>query len=177
MPLDEPKTEQFSPFIPEPVADPTETVLPAALTSYPHPDAAPELFEADDSYGTEWADHDAEEIESAGDDSSAPADSQDEIPHDDAEPERAGSVRGQWPAVALQVGAGMLGGAAVWVGFRLLWLWIPVVAVAAAVVVTGFLVYLARRSSGTGDLQTVALAGLVGVACTVSPVAVMLLGQ
>jgi hypothetical protein len=63
------------------------------------------------------------------------------------------------------------------VGFRLLWLSIPVVAVAAAVAVTGFLVYLARRSAGTGDLQTVALAGLVGVACTVSPVAVMLLGQ
>jgi hypothetical protein len=174
----EPRTEQFSPFsAPPPPAPPEAGLPPARRSSPPHALAAnptTELFEADAPPRDELADYGAEELEA--DDAAVPADGLADSPDD--EPDLADApARGEWLGLALQVGVGVLGGAGVWMGFRWLWLSIPVAAVAAAVAVTGCLIYLARRSSHTDDRQTVLLAVLVGLACTVSPVAVMLVGQ
>jgi hypothetical protein len=51
-----------------------------------------------------------------------------------------------------------------------------VAAFVAALVVTGCLVLLARRLRGD-DLQTTLLAVLAGLFCTVSPAALLMLGQ
>lgn len=170
-------TEQFSPFRAQQAPDPPETALPAASGSFPAlPPASPaatELSEADDSHRNERVDTGAEEAEPKGHARSVPVGAQDE-----PEPaEDGGRTTREWIVLASQVGAGLLGGAGLYEGSRWLWQSIPLVAVAAAVVVTGCLVFLVRRSSRTDDLQTVVLAVLVGLACTVSPVAVMLLSR
>ncbi|RCW46909.1 hypothetical protein DFQ14_101249 [Halopolyspora algeriensis] len=82
----------------------------------------------------------------------------------------------EWLTLITQVGAGLLGGGAVWVGFRWLWTAIPVAALVAALAVTGALVLIARRFLRTDDLQTILLAVLVGLVCTVSPAALLLVG-
>lgn len=103
---------------------------------------------------------------------------------DDARDDTAGGEREtpprgpfkEWLLLVLQVGAGLVTGGAVWFGFQWLWTAIPVAALVAALVVTGVLVLVARKILRTDDLQTILLAVLVGLVCTVSPAALLLVG-
>ncbi|MHA6805996.1 DNA polymerase III subunit gamma/tau domain-containing protein [Salinifilum ghardaiensis] len=91
---------------------------------------------------------------------------------DGAEP---ASGRREWLAFAGQAVVGLLLGGLVWVGFRWLWLAFAPAALVAALVVTGCLVLVARKVLRTDDLQSVLLAVLVGLVCTVSPAALLLI--
>jgi hypothetical protein len=82
-----------------------------------------------------------------------------------------------WGAVIAQCIAGGVGGAALWVAFRFLWRDLPVVAVAAAVLVTVGLVVLIRAIQPRKDLRTTLFAVAVGVLVTISPVILVLLGR
>jgi hypothetical protein len=82
----------------------------------------------------------------------------------------------EWFVLTAQGFGGLLVGAVVFVGFKWLWTVSSVAAFVAALVVTGGLVLLARRMRGD-DLQIILLAVLAGLFCTVSPVALLLLGH
>jgi hypothetical protein len=82
-----------------------------------------------------------------------------------------------WAAVIAQWIAGAIGGAALWVGFRFLWRDLPVVALAAAVLVTVGLVVVVRALLRSSDLRTTLFAVLVGLLLTVSPAILVLLGR
>jgi hypothetical protein len=69
---------------------------------------------------------------------------------------------------------GAVGGAALWIGFRFLWLQMPVVALVAAVAATAGLVLLVRAIRRSDDLQTTMLAVLVGLVVTISPAVLLL---
>jgi hypothetical protein len=91
----------------------------------------------------------------------------------DAE-EDEGTPQG-WAAVIGQWIAGALVGAAVWVGFRYLWFNLPVVALAAAVIITVGLVLAVRALLRNDDLRTTIFAVGVGLLLTVSPAILVLL--
>ncbi|WP_214364638.1 hypothetical protein [Pseudonocardia sp. H11422] len=82
-----------------------------------------------------------------------------------------------WAAVVAQWIAGAVTGAALWVGFRYLWFNLPVVALAAAVLVTVALVLGVRAMLRNDDLRTTIFAVLVGLLLTVSPALLVLLGR
>jgi hypothetical protein len=82
-----------------------------------------------------------------------------------------------WAVVVAQWIAGAIGGAALWVGFRFLWRDLPVVALAAAVLVTVGLVLGVRALMHNGDRRTTIFAVLVGLLLTVSPAILVLLGR
>jgi hypothetical protein len=90
--------------------------------------------------------------------------------------EQAAGAQG-WAAVIAQWIAGAIGGAALWVGFRFLWRDLPVVATAAAVLVTVGLVVVVRALLRSSDLRTTLFAVLVGLLLTVSPAILVLLGR
>jgi len=92
---------------------------------------------------------------------------------DDLEPRRAGS----WAGVMAQWLAGAVAGAVLWMLFRYLWLGLPVVAGAAALLVTAGLVLLVRQLLHEVDRRTTALAVLVGLLITASPAVLVLLGR
>ncbi len=97
---------------------------------------------------------------------------------DDRAPEEQvehGSPGKEWFALVGLAGVGLVGGGAAWVGFRWLWNVIPVGALVAALAVTGGLVLIARKLLRSDDLQTVLFAVLVGLTCTVSPAALLLI--
>src|SRR5258706_6133304 len=79
-----------------------------------------------------------------------------------------------WAAVVAQWIVGAIGGAALWVGFRFLWRELPVVALAAAVLVTVGLVLIVRALMRNDDRRTTLFAVLVGLLLTVSPILVLL---
>jgi hypothetical protein len=79
-----------------------------------------------------------------------------------------------WAILIGQGLGGAIGGAVLWVGFRYLWLNLPVVALAAAVVATVGLVFVVRTIRGSEDLQTTMLAVLVGLIVTISPAVLLL---
>ena len=81
------------------------------------------------------------------------------------------------PPVVAQWIAGAIGGAALWVGFRFLWRDLPVVALAAAVLVTVGLVLVVRALMHNDDRRTTLFAVLVGLLLTVSPAILVLLGR
>jgi hypothetical protein len=93
---------------------------------------------------------------------------------EDAEPGEAGSGLRAWVVLVGQGIAGAVSGALLWVGFRYLWLNLPVVALAAAVVATAGLVLVVRTMRGSDDLQTTMLAVLVGLIVTISPAVLLL---
>lgn len=95
----------------------------------------------------------------------------------DDEHDQAASPGREWATFVAQTGACLVGGGLLWLGFRWLWIAIPVAALVAALVVTGALVLVARKVVRGDDLQTVLLAVLVGLVCTVSPAALLLIGQ
>lgn len=82
-----------------------------------------------------------------------------------------------WAVVVGQWIVGAIGGAALWVGFRFLWRSLPVVALAAAVLVTVGLVVVVRALLRNDDLRTTLFAVLVGLLLTVSPAILVLLGR
>ncbi|WP_433290021.1 hypothetical protein ACQPZQ_41885 [Pseudonocardia sp. CA-142604] len=118
---------------------------------------------------------------------------EDDLDHDDqdGEPDDAGERAGRrqrlpnladsagqvWAAVVAQWIVGAIGGAALWVGFRFLWRGLPVVALAAAVLVTAGLVVIVRALLRNNDMRTTLFAVLVGLLLTVSPALLVLLGR
>jgi hypothetical protein len=89
----------------------------------------------------------------------------------------ADSASQAWAAVLAQWIAGAVGGAALWVGFRFLWRSLPVVALAAAVLVTVGLVVVVRALLRNDDVRTTMFAVLVGLLLTASPAILVLLGR
>jgi hypothetical protein len=114
-------------------------------------------------------DHDlAHELDEYGDEY---ADEYTDEPHD------APSAGKQWLALAGQLAGGVVGGAAVWLGFNWLWVNLPAAALVAALVVVVGLVWIVRKIRRAEDLQTTVLAVLVGLVVTVSPAALLLLSR
>ncbi|MEV4728797.1 hypothetical protein [Saccharopolyspora sp. NPDC049426] len=109
-------------------------------------------------------------------DTSAPAGLSDDYDPDD-EVDRPPSAGKEWGTLALQGVLGLVGGGAVWVGFRWLWINATLAAFGAALVFTGLLVLVAWKFFRTNDLQTILLSVLVGLFCTVSPAALLLINQ
>ncbi|RJQ78055.1 hypothetical protein D5S17_14120 [Pseudonocardiaceae bacterium YIM PH 21723] len=81
----------------------------------------------------------------------------------------------QWLAMVYQLGAGVIGGAALWLGFQWLWAFNAAVALVLALAVTIGLVLVVRLIRKAEDLQTMVLAVVVGLLVTVSPAALRLL--
>ncbi|MDS0132612.1 MULTISPECIES: hypothetical protein [unclassified Amycolatopsis] len=104
-------------------------------------------------------------------------DEYDDAPEPAAEPEPAASPGKQWLALAGQLAMGVVGGAAVWLGFNWLWVNIPAAALIAALLVVVALVWIVRKIRRAEDLQTTVLAVLVGLVVTVSPAALLLVGR
>ncbi|AEK38967.1 hypothetical protein [Amycolatopsis mediterranei] len=104
-------------------------------------------------------------------------DEYDDAPEPVAEPEPAASPGKQWLALAGQLAMGVVGGAAVWLGFNWLWVNLPAAALIAALLVVVALVWIVRKIRRAEDLQTTVLAVLVGLVVTVSPAALLLVGR
>lgn len=98
------------------------------------------------------------------------------LPADDGTDEGERSPGRQWVGQVAQAAVGLLCGAVIFFGFSWLWAKNSVAAFVAALVVTGCLVLLARKLRGD-DLQIILLAVLAGLFCTVSPAALLMLGQ
>ncbi|QTR01287.1 hypothetical protein J7S33_17615, partial [Saccharothrix algeriensis] len=92
---------------------------------------------------------------------------------DPDEPEDRSPGR-EWLLMIGQLAIGVLGGAALWLGFSFLWRTLAPAALVVALVVTVGLVMLVRRIRRADDLQTTILAVLVGLIVTVSPAAMLL---
>jgi hypothetical protein len=167
----EASTEQFLPVQPPyaaPDASPTALVDLPVLPPRPEPDGPPDY-----SYpGYGGVDLAADQDEYEDYDDFGPAHGRD--PDSSDADEGAGSSA--WLPLVLQIVAGLIAGGAVWLAFRWLWLTVPVGGLAAAVIASGVLVFIARKFSRS-DVETVVLAVLVGLVCTVSPAAVMLVGH
>nr|BFF02419.1 hypothetical protein GCM10020241_40940 [Streptoalloteichus tenebrarius] len=94
---------------------------------------------------------------------------------DEAEEEaRERSPGKEWLVMVSQLGVGLLGGGALWLGFQWLWQTFAAVALIAALVVTVGLVLVVRVIRKADDVQTTVLAVLVGLVVTVSPAALLL---
>jgi hypothetical protein len=94
---------------------------------------------------------------------------------DDEEDEEAErSPVKEWLVMIGQLAVGVLGGAALWLGFNWLWRSVPAAALVLALGVTVGLVLLVRKIRRADDLQTTLLAVLVGLIVTVSPAAMLL---
>lgn len=107
-------------------------------------------------------------------------DYEDDYPATAAEPvgaEEPAATGKEWLAVAAQLTMGVVGGAAVWLLFNWLWMQIPALALAAALIVVVGLVWIVRKIRKAEDMQTTVLAVLVGVVVTVSPAALLLLDK
>ncbi|WP_410668349.1 hypothetical protein [Amycolatopsis sp. cmx-4-68] len=104
-------------------------------------------------------------------------DEYDDVAEPAAEPAPAASPGKQWLALAAQLAMGVVGGAAVWLGFNWLWVNLPAAALVAALLVVVALVWIVRKIRRAEDLQTTVLAVLVGLVVTVSPAALLLVGR
>ena len=76
-----------------------------------------------------------------------------------------------------QLALGVIGGAAIWLGFNWLWGFMPAAALVVALAVIVGLVLIVRKIRRAEDLQTTFLAVLVGLVVTVSPAALLLLNK
>ena len=94
-----------------------------------------------------------------------------------AEDERETSPAKEWATMAGQLALGVIGGAAVWLGFNWLWGALPQAALVVALAVIVGLVLIVRKIRRAEDLQTTVLAVLVGLVVTVSPAALLLLNR
>ena len=103
----------------------------------------------------------------------------DDRAHDDDRDDVPGATRPAqaWAGVVAQWLAGAVAGAVLWVLFRYLWRELPVVALAAAVLVTAGLVLLVRQLLHDVDRRTTGFAVLVGLLLTASPAVLVLLGR
>ena len=102
----------------------------------------------------------------------------DDRAHDDDRDDLGAARPAQaWAGVVAQWLAGAVAGAVLWVLFRYLWRELPVVALAAAVLVTAGLVLLVRQLLHDVDRRTTGFAVLVGLLLTASPAVLVLLGR
>ena len=164
-----PPTGTYPPPMPfAPGERPPRTPVPDDLAEYEREFAEPGYpadgpdFDRDD-YGYEQGDDYEDEY--------------DEDIAEPAEPEVAASPGKAWLALAGQLALGVVGGAAVWLGFNWLWTAIPAAALVAALLVVVALVWIVRKIRRAEDLQTTVLAVLVGLVVTVSPAALLLVGS
>jgi hypothetical protein len=174
----EPETEQF-PLVSAERQDRVPSQEPeTTLLAYPHDTEHAYGPESDDEDQYDYSSYDAEGFEAEDDGPVPPAgleaeDSRIEEPEPDEDAE--GSTAREWLVWTAQVGVALVGGGASWEAFHWLWMSFPLAALGAAVVVTGCLVLIALKIRRTYDLQTVVLSVLVGLICTVSPAALLLL--
>jgi hypothetical protein len=101
----------------------------------------------------------------------------DGLDDDDLDDDREPSPVREWLVMGGQLALGVLGGAAVWLGFNWLWGFLPQAALVVALAVTVGLVLIVRKIRRAEDLQTTVLAVLVGLVVTVSPAALLLLNR
>ncbi|WP_447004641.1 hypothetical protein ACRAKI_34470 [Saccharothrix isguenensis] len=92
---------------------------------------------------------------------------------DDEEPVERSAGK-EWLVMIGQLAVGVLGGAALWLGFSFLWRTAAPAALVVALGVTVGLVMVVRKIRRADDLQTTVLAVLVGLIVTVSPAAMLL---
>ncbi|PKW13037.1 hypothetical protein [Saccharopolyspora spinosa] len=169
-------TEQL-PRVPVPAEpDPEGT----AVLAYPQPQQAQAQSQQEDQQAEpadpydfdSYDEPEAEFVEDEDYDPELPAGLDvDDYSEDEEKPASAGKV---WGTLILQGVAGLVGGGLIWVGFRWLWGTNALAALGAALVITGLLVFIAWKFLRTNDLQTILLAVLVGLFCTVSPAALLL---
>lgn len=129
----------------------------------------------DDHFGADHPEPDYHPDYFAGTDAEAGQPSAEDAEPD--EPAPSGSPLQQWLLLIGQLVGGIVGGAALWLGFQFLWRQIPVLALVLAAVVTVGLVLVVRKIRKADDLQTMVLAVLVGLVVTVTPAAFLLVGQ
>ncbi len=103
----------------------------------------------------------------------------DELEDDDLDDDddRVRSPAKEWAIMGGQLALGVIGGAAIWLGFNWLWGFMPAAALVAALAVIVGLVLIVRKIRRAEDLQTTFLAVLVGLVVTVSPAALLLLNK
>lgn len=101
----------------------------------------------------------------------------DDLEDDDLDGDRQRSPVREWMVMLAQLALGVIGGAAVWLGFNWLWGFLPAAALVAALVVIVAMVLIVRKIRRAEDLQTTVLAVLVGLVVTVSPAALLLLNR
>jgi hypothetical protein len=100
------------------------------------------------------------------------------VEEEELEPDRVeASPAKQWLMLGAQLALGVVGGAAVWLGFNWLWVRLPAAALVAALLVVVALVWIVRKIRRAEDLQTTVLAVLVGLVVTVSPAALLLVSR
>jgi hypothetical protein len=160
---------RISPVYPPP-HDPYADV-PAEDEGYraPYPDADP-----DDRYDSaeydNLLDEDAEDRDFDRD--------LDDLEDDDLDDDdRVRSPAKEWAIMGGQLALGVVGGAAIWLGFNWLWGFMPQAALVVALAVIVGLVLIVRKIRRAEDLQTTFLAVLVGLVVTVSPAALLLLDK
>jgi hypothetical protein len=149
---------------PYPAADPDER-YDTGERSYPGDryDSAEYDNLLDDDVRRDLDDDDLDELE--------------ELEDDDLDGDRQRSPMREWLVMLAQLALGVIGGAAVWLGFNWLWGFLPAAALVVALVVTTGLVLIVRKIRKAEDLQTTVLAVLVGLVVTVSPAALLLLNR
>jgi hypothetical protein len=101
----------------------------------------------------------------------------DDLEGDDLDEDLDRSPAREWLLMIGQLALGVIGGAAVWLGFNWLWGFLPQAALVVALVVIVGLVLIVRKIRRAEDLQTTVLAVLVGLVVTVSPAALLLLNR
>jgi hypothetical protein len=95
----------------------------------------------------------------------------------DDDDDRVRSPAKEWAIMGAQLALGVIGGAAIWLGFNWLWGFMPQAALVVALAVIVGLVLIVRKIRRAEDLQTTFLAVLVGLVVTVSPAALLLLDK
>ncbi|MGB3437442.1 MAG: hypothetical protein WBA97_01710 [Actinophytocola sp.] len=101
----------------------------------------------------------------------------DDLEDDDLDDDRVRSPAKEWAIMGGQLALGVIGGAAIWLGFNWLWGFMPQAALVVALAVIVGLVLIVRKIRRAEDLQTTFLAVLVGLVVTVSPAALLLLNK
>jgi hypothetical protein len=146
----------------------------------PYPDADPDDRYDSAQYDNLLDDEDRSRDRRAGrddlDDLDDDLDDLDDL-DDDLDDDRELSPVREWLIMGGQLALGVLGGAAVWLGFNWLWGFLPQAALVVALAVTVGLVLIVRKIRRAEDLQTTVLAVLVGLVVTVSPAALLLLNR
>ncbi|WP_306743792.1 hypothetical protein [Saccharothrix yanglingensis] len=97
-----------------------------------------------------------------------------DVDEDDDLPAGDRSAGKEWLLMIGQLAVGVVGGAALWLGFNYLWRTLAPAALVVALAVTIGLVMMVRKIRRADDLQTTVLAVLVGLIVTVSPAAMLL---
>ncbi|MEU4444297.1 hypothetical protein AB0K14_18580 [Actinosynnema sp. NPDC050801] len=166
------------PRLPEPLPDqsaedwfgddePEEVVEQESTAFHPYVDLDEE--DEDDDYSRrDFKRRDLDDDEPAG-----LADIDDE---DDERPAERSAGK-EWLVMLGQLAVGVIGGAALWLGFNFLWRTAAPAALVVALAVTVGLVMMVRKIRRADDLQTTVLAVLVGLIVTVSPAAMLLVNS